>query len=89
MGNLVAIIAGESLEVEVVKKVVEAEKAAANKSAQEAKAIKVCWHNICKLHRGHHYKLNLILIRQFTIRAGGKLDTEFFVKLALRILLSN
>lgn len=36
------IIANETLEVEAVKGVVEAEEATVNKAAQEAKAIKVC-----------------------------------------------
>ncbi|KAJ1162281.1 hypothetical protein NDU88_002749 [Pleurodeles waltl] len=40
--ELVNIIADETLEVELVKRVVEADEAPANKAAQEAKTIKVC-----------------------------------------------
>lgn len=71
------------------RRAAEADKVAANKAAQEARAIKICWHSICKLRRGHHYKLDLVLIRQFSTGAGGKLDTEFFIKSALKILPSD
>lgn len=40
--ELVNIIADETLEVEAVKSLVEADEATANKAALEAKAIKVC-----------------------------------------------
>ena len=42
--ELIAIIEKETIEVESVKKVVEADEAVANKAAMEAQSIKVLWY---------------------------------------------
>lgn len=42
MGEVVNVVTDGALQVEVVKRVAEADKVAANKAAQEAKAIKIC-----------------------------------------------